>query len=77
MFKLPWIKGDYPDRDKLEVYPVVNRYTLNPYYPRYLLMAIMYKDGWEVEQIAEKFNVARERVRQCLWKVYRRREKYD
>jgi len=65
--------SDYPSRDKLDVYAIVNRYSLKPYYPRYLLMAIMYKDGWDVNEIAEKFNVTRERVRQCLWKVSRRR----
>lgn len=64
---------DLPDRDKLQVYPLVNRYTLKEYYPRYLLMAIMYKDGFEINDIAERFNVTRERVRQCLWKVNRRR----
>lgn len=64
---------DLPKQSAIRTDPVINRYSLTPYYPRYVIMAIMYKDGWTIQEIAEKFNVPRERVRQCLWKAARRR----
>jgi DNA-directed RNA polymerase sigma subunit (sigma70/sigma32) len=40
------------------------------YVPRSNNMMLGYLTGESIEDIAKEFNVTRERVRQCLWKVY-------
>lgn len=67
-----FIDDNFIDSKSLQVHPKVNRYTLEPYYPRYILMAILYKDGFTIEEIATMYDCTRERVRQCLAKVQRR-----
>ncbi len=37
---------------------------------RYHTMARIYLNGSTIEEIAKSYNVTRERVRQCIWKVY-------
>lgn len=41
------------------------------YKPRAYEMNRRYLIGCSLEEIAKQYNVTRERVRQCLWKVYR------
>lgn len=45
------------------------------YFPKPLIrkrmMTFMYKHGSSIEEIAEAYNVTRERVRQCIWNQYR------
>ncbi len=54
-----------------KVKPKKNAYTNKLYMPRHYEMAAMYLDGKSVEEIANCYNVTRERIRQCLWKAYR------
>lgn len=60
-----------PPKYLLKVIPRVNQYTLDVYYPRSYAMAILYKRNLSIEDISQVAKVTRERVRQCLWKVYR------
>lgn len=51
-----------------------NQYTKKFYFPRSYKMASMYRFGYNIEDVANVFNVTRERVRQCIWKAYRENE---
>ena len=62
---------DLPPRD-FEVTYLVNQYTGKEYLPKYMNMAELYLSGVDIEVIAKAYNCTRERVRQCVWKAYRR-----
>lgn len=62
---------DLPPKDFI-VRNKVNQYSGKEYQPRYDTMALLYLDGKSLLEIAEIYNVTQERVRQCLWKAYRK-----
>lgn len=74
--KIKWLIFGRPDVPPIgfEVNPKISEYTNLPYWPRYYSFALLYNGGMPIELIAKKYNVTRERVRQCLWKAYRNNE---
>ncbi len=54
---------------------IINQYTGKSYFPRYMRMANMYLNGYNIQDIANEYNVTQERIRQCLWKSYRQYHK--
>jgi hypothetical protein len=68
-----WNIFGWPDLPPKDFKPqnAINKYTGKEYQPLYNTMALLYLDGVTVYEIAEIYNVTRERVRQCVWKSYR------
>lgn len=62
-------RPDLPPKNFI-IKPRINCYTGDPYIPRYTKYASLWLDGNTIEEIAERTNVTRERVRQCIWKAY-------
>jgi len=60
---------DVPPQD-FPVLPSINQYTNKEYYPTFLRYTSNFRMGLTIEEVSDKFNVTRERVRQCLWKAY-------
>lgn len=60
---------DVPPQD-FPLLPSISEYSLKVYYPKYFKYSIHFRNGYSLEEIAVKERVARERVRQCLWKAY-------
>lgn len=67
-----WKYFGYPDLPpkSFKIQPKMNQYTDKFYFPRHYIMANMYVNGFNLKEIAEHYNVTRERVRQCIWKCY-------
>jgi DNA-binding transcriptional regulator YdaS (Cro superfamily) len=74
VFRTLWWKlvgtPDLPPRFKLA--PRLSIYTGKPLTLRSQIMAEQWLAGDTVDEIATKAVVTRERVRQCIWKEYRR-----
>lgn len=70
---LYWRLFGYPDLPpkSFRVKPRRNPYTNNLYFPRSYIMTNMYLNGFELQEIADHYNVTRERIRQCIWKCYK------
>jgi len=62
---------DFPPKLKNFNEKRVNPYSGNLYTPRYNTIYMEYLCGLSIEVIAKRYNVTRERVRQCCWKAYR------
>ncbi len=68
-----WKRGlPHPDElNKMERYDLERRVGHRRY-----VMARLYAEHYTIEYIADLFNVTTERVRQCVYKVYREDKKY-
>ena len=60
---------DVPPQD-FPLLPAINEYNGNSYFPRFLEYNKQYRENPDIAEVAEKNNVTRERIRQCLWKSY-------
>lgn len=66
---------DYPP--KFTVIRPPNLFTGGPSTNRIYDMAEAYMAGESIPSLAERYNVTRERIRQCLWKAYREALKHE
>lgn len=62
-------RPEIPPQD-FPIIPRINTASFDVYVPEYLKYTIMYRNEMTLEEIAEKQNKTRERIRQCLWKAY-------
>lgn len=71
-----WKIFGYPDLPpkNFKLDPRANQYSGHVYIPRSYKMVFLYQEGKSLEEIANIFSCTRERVRQCIWKEYRKKE---
>lgn len=73
LLEIYWQMFGYPELPPKDfvVKPIERDYDGTYYMPKSYQVAEEYLSGTPVEELAEKYKITRERVRQLLWKAYK------